>query len=83
MRKLVLKMSMSLDGFVGGPNGESDWIFRTADDASNAWEMELIGRVGLHGMPIFGKCARPLDLELVYAKPFPGGTVAQLYRPKR
>jgi hypothetical protein len=28
-RKLVLKMSVSLDGFVCGPNGELDWIFRT------------------------------------------------------
>jgi hypothetical protein len=27
MRKLILKMSMSLDGFVGGANGEVDWIF--------------------------------------------------------
>jgi len=28
MRELVLKMSISLDGFVAGPNGEADWIFR-------------------------------------------------------
>lgn len=26
MRKLVLFMHVSLDGFVGGPNGEMDWI---------------------------------------------------------
>jgi hypothetical protein len=36
MRKLVLKMSMTLDGFVGGPNGEADWIFRTLDAATAA-----------------------------------------------
>ena len=27
MRKLKLQMNMSLDGFVAGPNGESDWIW--------------------------------------------------------
>lgn len=27
MRKLKLQVQMSLDGFVGGPNGESDWIW--------------------------------------------------------
>jgi hypothetical protein len=26
MRKLILKMSILLDGFVGGPNGELDWL---------------------------------------------------------
>jgi len=28
MRKLILKMSISLDGFVGEPNGEIKWIFK-------------------------------------------------------
>ncbi|HEX3771013.1 MAG TPA: dihydrofolate reductase family protein [Polyangiaceae bacterium] len=37
MRKLVLKMSMSIDGFVAGPNGEIDWMFKTRDDAAAAW----------------------------------------------
>ena len=31
MRKLVLKMSVSVDGFVGGPNGDLDWIFKSMD----------------------------------------------------
>lgn len=26
MRKLKLQMQMSLNGFVGGPNGELDWM---------------------------------------------------------
>ena len=30
MRKLKLQMSITLDGFVAGPNGESDWL--TSDD---------------------------------------------------
>ena len=32
MRKLILKTSLSIDGFVGGPNGEIDWIFETDDE---------------------------------------------------
>jgi dihydrofolate reductase len=27
MRKLKLQIQMTLDGFVGGPNGENDWVF--------------------------------------------------------
>jgi len=29
MRKLKLQMQITLDGFVGGPNGENDWVFLT------------------------------------------------------
>jgi len=50
MRKLVLKMSMSIDGFVGGPNGEIDWLFRSVDDASAAWEVECLWDASLHIM---------------------------------
>jgi hypothetical protein len=34
MRKLMMKMSISVDGFVSGPNGENDWIFKSSDEAS-------------------------------------------------
>jgi hypothetical protein len=27
MRNLILKMSISVDGFVGGPDGEIKWVF--------------------------------------------------------
>ena len=50
MRKLVLKMSLSIDGFVGGPNGEADWLFRSIDDASAAWEVERLWDASLHIM---------------------------------
>ncbi len=39
MRKLVMKMSVTVDGFVGGPNGEGDWIFRSSDETSRAWSL--------------------------------------------
>jgi len=31
MRDLILKMSVTVDGFVCGPNDEIDWIFATSD----------------------------------------------------
>jgi dihydrofolate reductase len=50
MRKLVLKISMSLDGFVGGPNGEIDWIFPTLDDGATEWLVAMLGQAGVHIM---------------------------------
>ena len=67
MRNLILKMSMSLDGFVGGPDAELEWLFRN-----------VLGR----GLPIFSRLAKPQDLQLVEAKTFPGGSAAHIYRPR-
>jgi len=50
MRKLILKMDLSLDGFVSGLKGESDWIFDTCDDGCTTWELETIWQAGLHVM---------------------------------
>lgn len=50
MRELVLKMSVSLDGFVAGPHGEVDWIFRTAGSQSSEWVVGLCRGAGLHLM---------------------------------
>jgi dihydrofolate reductase len=50
MRKLILKMNMSLEGFVSGPNGESDWIFETSDEGSTMWVLEAISQAGFHVM---------------------------------
>jgi dihydrofolate reductase len=50
MRKLILKMSVSIDGFVGGPNGEADWIFSTMDDEAARWTVDTISQAGLHLM---------------------------------
>ena len=49
-RKLVLKMSVSLDGFVAGPNGEIDWIFRTSGDDSMGWVLDTLRGAGVHIM---------------------------------
>jgi dihydrofolate reductase len=50
MRRLILKMSMTLDGFVGGPNGEIDWIFRTMSEDGKAWTVDKIWQAGAHLM---------------------------------
>ena len=50
MRKLILKMSITLDGFVGGPNGEIDWIFKTMSEDAKAWTVDRISQAGAHLM---------------------------------
>lgn len=50
MRKLILKMSISVDGFVGGPNGEIDWLLKTLDKDSTDWILETLWAAGLHIM---------------------------------
>lgn len=47
MRKLIMKMSVSVDGFVAGPKGENDWIFKTGNEASAAWSVEQSWEAGL------------------------------------
>lgn len=50
MRKLILKMSVSVDGFVSGPNGEIDWIFRTSAPDSLESLVNLLRQAGAHAM---------------------------------
>ncbi|RFM30447.1 dihydrofolate reductase family protein [Deminuibacter soli] len=47
MRKLIMKMSVSVDGFAGGPNGEKDWVFKSSDEHSRAWLVEHTRQAGL------------------------------------
>lgn len=47
MRKLIMRMSVSVDGFVGGPNGENDWVFKSSDETSKAWAVERFREAGL------------------------------------
>jgi dihydrofolate reductase len=58
MRKLVMKMSISIDGFVCGPDGKTDWIFKSSDETSRAWAIKhtwdagliIMGRKSFEGM---------------------------------
>jgi len=49
MRKLILKMNISIDGFVAGPRGEIDWIFTNLDDAKS-WIVDTLWQAGVHIM---------------------------------
>jgi len=42
-----MKMSISVDGFVGGPNGEKNWVFSSSDEASRDWSVGVIRESGL------------------------------------
>ena len=46
MRKLILTMSMSLDSFVSGPDGDVNWIF-SGDQEAIAWKVENLWNAGL------------------------------------
>lgn len=48
MSKLVLKMSMSIDGFIAGSRAESDWMFRGSTPDSAAWVREIIAGSSVH-----------------------------------
>ena len=50
MRKLILRMSMSLDGFVARPKGELEWIFRNVDEESIAFGIAQLWEAGAHAM---------------------------------
>jgi dihydrofolate reductase len=50
MRKLILKMSVSIDGFVGGTQGEIDWMFATMGGDVIAWQTETLSEAGIHVM---------------------------------
>ena len=39
---------MTLDGYVGGPAGEIDWIFRTLDAGATSWIEETLWQAGAH-----------------------------------
>jgi hypothetical protein len=39
-----------VDGFVAGPSGEMDWIFRGFEPALRQWEVETLWHAGLYAM---------------------------------
>ncbi len=40
-------MSFSVDGFVAGPKGENDWVFKSSTEESRAWAVGLSREAGL------------------------------------
>jgi dihydrofolate reductase len=58
MRKVILKMDVSLDGFVNAQGGKVDWIFESVDDdlktciTDMLWQADvhIMGRATYHNM---------------------------------
>lgn len=50
MRRLILGMTITLDGFVAGPNGETNWRLRSGDDGAKRWIEDSLWQGGLHVM---------------------------------
>jgi dihydrofolate reductase len=53
VRRLILKMSMSLDGYVAGPHGELDWMLRTRSPEGIDWVGQTLRQAGAH---LMGRC---------------------------
>ena len=49
-RKVVLKMVMSLDGFVTSPDGTHDWMFEWFGGDSGEWNRRALEEAGVHAM---------------------------------
>ena len=50
MRRLVLQMGVSLDGYVAGPGGEGDWRLPAEHPDVRAWKVASLAKVGTHIM---------------------------------
>jgi hypothetical protein len=48
MASLVLKMSVSLDGYVAPLDGSTDWIAAGGSDDGLSWTVETVSNAGAH-----------------------------------
>ena len=48
MASLVLKMSVSLDGYIAPPDGSADWIAAGRSDDGLGWTVETVSNAGAH-----------------------------------
>ena len=48
MASLVLKMSVSLDGFVAPPDGSTDWVAAGRSEDGARWNVETLSNAGAH-----------------------------------
>jgi dihydrofolate reductase len=48
MASLVLKMSVSLDGYVASRDGSTDWLAVGRSDDSTRWVLETVSNAGVH-----------------------------------
>ena len=48
MASLILKMSVSLDGYVASLDGPTDWVAAGRSDDSTSWVVETVSNAGAH-----------------------------------
>ncbi len=91
MRRPILEMGVSIDGFVATDDGVHDWGHRGEDGAAQALSRErLVDEYRLvvrpaalgSGLPLFKDLRGSLYLELIDVRPFPSGAVLHVYRPR-
>jgi dihydrofolate reductase len=60
MRELILKMSISIDGFVAGADGGAQWVVDTRDPKAGEWVVKALWDASLHivGSRTFQEWAR-------------------------
>lgn len=72
MRKIILNIAASLDGFIEGPNGEFDWCFTDQDygmtDFMNRIDTILFGRKGYELMFKMSENPFPDKNKYVFSK---------------
>ncbi len=42
MRQVIFKINMSTDGFVARPDGDAAWMFKSSDEVSREWALDLV-----------------------------------------
>ena len=80
MRKLKLQVQMSVDGFVGGPNGELDWMTWDMDDKIGGYinaltdssDTILLGRKMTGGFVNYWESVKPDSPEYDFAQKMVG-----------
>lgn len=98
MRRVCYSVAMSLDGYIAGPKGESDWIVMDPDIDFHAlfksFDTVLLGRKSYEasknqggGMPgmqayVFSRTLRPADCPGVIVSDNPKATLAVLKAKK-
>jgi dihydrofolate reductase len=50
MRRVILQMSVTLDGYVAGPGGEGDWGLPAEHPDVRAWKLASLRQAGTHIM---------------------------------
>ena len=66
MRKVILRMNVTLDGFVATTSGAHDWVFRSFDEELEKYTVDQFWQIGTHimGRRTYDAMAAHFDAEL-------------------